>query len=66
MFFCDLRDDSLMLSWSNFGRPASPLKVLRCSTFSACVDNSSHCGENHSRDKSLRFWLQDEEQKPEE
>ncbi len=40
-FFYDLLDKSLLLSWSNFGRPATPEKVHHCSKFSPFVDNGS-------------------------
>ncbi len=32
-FFYDLLDESLLRSWSNFGRPATPGKVHHCSKF---------------------------------
>lgn len=35
---------SLMHSWSNFGRSASPGKIHCCSKFSPIVYNGSHCG----------------------
>ncbi len=40
-FFYDLLEESSLCSWSNFGRPATPGKVLHCSKFSPFVDNGS-------------------------
>lgn len=42
--FCDLLDESSLCSWGNFGRPATPGKVLHCSMFLPFVNNGSHCG----------------------
>ncbi len=36
-FFYDLLDESLLHSWSNFGRPATPGKVHHCSKFSGFI-----------------------------
>ncbi len=48
-FFYDLLDKSLLLSWSNFGRPATPEKVHHCSKFSPFVDNGSDRGSLESQ-----------------
>lgn len=49
MFFCGLLDESLMHSWSNFGRPATSGKIHLYSKFSLFVDNVSHCGSQSLR-----------------
>ncbi len=51
-FFYDLLDESLLRSWSNFGRPGTPGKVHHCSKFSPFVDNGSDRGSLESQ--SLR------------
>ncbi len=51
-FFYDLLDESLLRSWSNFGRLATPGKVHHCSKFSPFVDNGSDRGSLESQ--SLR------------
>ncbi len=43
-FFYDLLDGSLLRTWSNFGRPATPGKIHHCYTFSPFVDNGSDHG----------------------
>ncbi len=48
-FFYDLLDESLLRSWSNFGRPATPGKVHHCSKFSPFVDNGSDRGSLESQ-----------------
>ncbi len=51
-FFYDLLDESSLLSWSNFGRPATPGKVQHCSKSSPFMDNGSDRGSLESQ--SLR------------
>ncbi len=52
LFFYDLLDESLLRSWGNFGRLATPGKVHHCSKFSPFVDNGSDHGSLESQ--SLR------------